>query len=612
MDNTPIVNAFKHIQVPLIIVGPDGGILHCNDATNRLFGYGSADLMGRPIFDILPVASLAELNAFIKAPAIDAIVKGMIGQTLSGEPILLAVQMTAWSDMEYGLQHALVLHDIADEMDAAKLVKDERKRADNAIWGAHIGIFEYNRVADTVFVSDIWRELLELDKSDAIDLQQEWRARVHPDDFEAVLESIQICLDDIRERTSCEYRLRSKDGSRWRWMQTNITINNRDKSGHVISLIGTMTDVTEHKTKDDSLRRSTEQFRSAFNNAAIGMAIVGLDGEILQVNSALSDILGYSDEDLLKTYFQTLTHPDDLKDDRSKLDLLNAGKNPNYQIEKRYIRSNGAIMFGLMSVGIVNDADGQPEHFILQLVDTTEQRRLNQVKSDFVATVSHELRTPLTSILGSLSLLSSMDEEPFSDDAQRLLFIAGENGKRLRVLINDILDFEKFSAHKVRFDLFQHHIAKLIEEAALVNMTIADKYGIKFNVAQLDRSLTGFVDPQRFQQVMTNLLTNAAKFADKGSMVNVVVERQAKVIRVSVINEGDGIPVAFRDRIFKPFSQAAPSVTRAREGTGLGLSITKQIVTQTGGEIGFESAQDGRTTFWFTVPVDKPKEEAVA
>jgi signal transduction histidine kinase len=197
-----------------------------------------------------------------------------------------------------------------------------------------------------------------------------------------------------------------------------------------------------------------------------------------------------------------------------------------------------------------------------------------------------------------------MDDEPFSDGAQRLLFIAQENGKRLLALVNDILDFEKFSARRMQFTLSRHQIAGLIEEAVLTNMATADKYGVKYNIGRQDWSLTGFVDPKRFQQVMTNLLVNAAKFADQGSIIDVTVEGQAEAIRVSVANKGAGIPDAFRDHIFKPFSQAALSATRARGGTGLGLNITKQIVEQTGGTIGFESDQGGRTTFWFTVPIN--------
>lgn len=606
MDDSPIIHAFKHMQVPLMIVGPDGGILHCNGATNRLFGYDGDELMGRPVFDVLPVTSVSELNAFIESPAVDAIVKGIIGRNRDGDPVALAVHMTAWSDADRGLQHALVLRDITAEMEADLLSKAELKRANSAIKGARIGVFEYDSVADTVIVSNIWRELLELEDSDTVDVQKAWRERVHPDDLHFALQPIRICLADIDERASCEYRFRSKDGSQWRWMRADISIAKRDAAGRVTRLIGAMTDITIRKTTENALRESVEQFTSAFENSTVGKAIVGLDGKWLRVNPALCELFGYSEEELLSTDFQTLTHPEDLNDDLVKLDLLKAGEIPAYQIEKRYLRANGAIIWGLLSVGMVKDVDGRPDQFISQIVDITEQRRLSELKSEFVAIVSHELRTPLTSILGSLALLSSMDDEPFSDEAQRLLYIAQENGKRLNALVNDILDFEKFSARQMRFTLSRHRIVGLVEEAVLTNIGSADKFGVRFDIVCSDRSLTGLVDPKRFQQVMTNLLTNAAKFAEEGSTIDVVVEGRPKVIRVSVANEGDGIPDAFRDQIFKPFSQAATLATRARGGTGLGLNITKQIVEQTGGTIGFDSDQDGRTTFWFTVPLNEP------
>jgi PAS domain S-box-containing protein len=367
-----------------------------------------------------------------------------------------------------------------------------------------------------------------------------------------------------------------------------------------------MADITEQKEVENDLRRSVAQFRSAFENATVGKAIIGLDGSFLDANAALCDLLGYSEIDLLKTNFQTLTHPDDLDADLYKIDLLKAGSIPAYQIEKRYIRANGTVVWGLLSVSLVNDAEGNPDHFISQITDVTEQNRLHEMRSEFVTTVSHELRTPLTSVLGALSLLSSFDEESFSDDAQRLIYIAQQNGKRLHALVNDILDFEKFSARQTSLVLSKHRIVGLLEEAVLANMVTAQKFGVHYDIDFKESAVTGYVDPIRFQQVMTNLLTNAAKFADKGSAIEISVSGHPKEVRITITNQGDGIPDTFKDQIFKPFSQAENSATRSRGGTGLGLNISKQIVEQTGGTIGFDSIRGGKTTFWFTVPVDKP------
>ncbi|WP_458789521.1 sensor histidine kinase [Yoonia sp. MH D7] len=602
MDELPIINAFKHIQIPVLIFGLDGAILHCNSAAHRLLGYPDDELIGRPVSDILLVDSLEELTGHIKPPAIDAIIKGLMGRRETGKFIPLVLQLSEWHDANSGRQHVLVLRDITDDMKEARLAKNELARANSAITGAHIGVFEYNPVDDTVIVSDIWRQLLELDSSDTFDVQVEWRGRVHPEDLETALEPIRICAEKRGERANCEYRIRSRDGSRWLWMRTDAAVASRDRDGNVIRVIGAMTDITEQKTTENDLRRSVSQFRSTFDNAPIGMAIMCLDGRWLGVNPALCDLLGYTEEELLTSSFQSMTHSDDLDAETHHFELLKANSITSYQVEKRYIRASGEVMWGLLSVSIVKDADGNPDHFISQIVDVTEPRRLNDVKSEFVATVSHELRTPLTSVLGSLTLLSSMEDEPFSDEAQRLLFIAQENGKRLHALVNDILDFEKFSARRMSFEPTSNRIIGLIEEAVLANMAYADKYGVLFDIECKDRSVTGCVDPKRFHQVMANFLTNAAKFAETGSRIKVLVERVEKAIKVSVMNSGAGIPDAFRDQIFKPFSQAQNSSTRARGGTGLGLNIAKQIVEQTGGSIGFDSENAGNTTFWFTIP----------
>ena len=607
LDDSPIINAFKRIQVALMIVGPTGRILHCNPAADSLFGYDSGKLMGRPVFDVLSVTSVAELSAYIEPPAIDAIIKGIAGRTANGQKILLGAQMTVWTEDENGLQHALVLRDIADEVSAERRSRSELERANNAIVGAKIGVFDYVRKTESVNVSDLWRELLGVDSVDSDDLKREWLSKVHPDDLDAALESVRLCLEDQCERHSCEYRLRSKDDSRWLWIRSDMSIAERDRQGNVSRLSGAMTDITDRKATETALRRSEEQFRSAFQSTTIGMAIVSFDGKFLRVNPALCALFGYSEQDLVNTDIQALTHSEDQQDTETRFDLFKSGEASSYQFEKRYIRANGAVMWGSLSVGIVRDDEGRPDHMVSQIVDVTEQRRLNELKSQFVSTVSHELRTPLTSILGSLMLLSSMDDEPFSDQAQRLLYIAQQNGDRLHALINDVLDFEKFSAQQMRFDLSTHRIVTLVEEAILANLASGDKFGVRFDMVCPDRTLTGVVDPQRFQQVMTNLLSNAAKFAHTGSTVRVVVEEQEDAVRIAVTSDGEKIPESFREHLFQPFSQADSASTRARGGTGLGLAITKQIVEQTGGAIDFDSTEGEGTTFWFTVPSPKPQ-----
>ncbi len=602
MNDSMITHAFEEMRIPLMILGPEGAILRCNRAAGHLFGHSVDGLTKLSIHEVLPDASVTALDAAIERPNVDAVIRDMAARDGTGRPIFLTVQVTILTEPDRGNLYALALRNTTKETDRRQRAVRERERAENAIRGARIGVFEFDPGDGSVAVSDIWRDLLEMPDTAPEDVQDAWRARVHPADLDTALDPVRRCLSGEAARATCEYRLRARDGTRWRWMQTDVAAVGSIDDGHPTRLIGATSEITDRKDAESRLRRMTDRLRSSFENPIVGQAILRLDGTFEQVNAALCDLIGHDMDVMLAIGMGHVTHPDDHAADRDRLARLIEGEVPAFQIEKRYVRANGAVMWGLCNIALVRDADGTPEHFVSQIVDITERRRLAELKSEFVATVSHELRTPLTSVLGSLTLLSLMDEEPFSDEARRLLYIAEENGKRLGALIEDILDFEKFSARQMRFSSSDQNVADMMGEAALANRAVADIYGVGFAVAPGDRSLSCRVDPGRFQQVMTNLLSNAAKFATPASDISVAAERRDDMVRVSVANAGEPIPEAFRDMIFRPFLQALPVSTRNRGGTGLGLSITRQIVEQMGGAIGFDSTPEGTTVFWFTVP----------
>jgi diguanylate cyclase (GGDEF)-like protein/PAS domain S-box-containing protein len=129
---------------------------------------------------------------------------------------------------------------------------------------------------------------------------------------------------------------------------------------------------------EQALKRATQQFRSAFDNAPIGMALVGLEGQWLDVNQALCALVGYSQEELLRLTFQDLTHPDDLDADLALVQEVLAGHRSTYQMHKRYIHADGRVIWALLSVSLATDEDGRPLHFISQIQDFTERRELEE------------------------------------------------------------------------------------------------------------------------------------------------------------------------------------------------------------------------------------------
>ena len=353
----------------------------------------------------------------------------------------------------------------------------------------------------------------------------------------------------------------------------------------------------------DALRASEETFRQAMENASIGMALLTPAGKFMKVNAALCELLGYSESELLAKDFQSLTHPADLERDLHLVLQVLSGDLGRYRMEKRYFHKSGRTVWALLSVSLVRDAAGKPAYFISQIQDISEQREMERVKSEFISTVSHELRTPLTSIRGSLGLVLGAMAGQLPAQVRNLLDIAQGNSDRLILLINDILDIDKIATGNMRFDLRTHSVAEITAAAVRDNEAYAKKFDARILLEPVASELRIRVDQDRYVQVLSNLLSNAAKFSPTGEAITVRVRAVGNVARVSVIDHGRGIPAAFHARIFEKFSQLDSSAARDSGGTGLGLHIARELVEHMGGRIGFRSAEGAGSTFWVEFPL---------
>ncbi|MCJ8169486.1 sensor histidine kinase [Atopomonas sediminilitoris] len=236
--------------------------------------------------------------------------------------------------------------------------------------------------------------------------------------------------------------------------------------------------------------------------------------------------------------------------------------------------------------------------------DITAQKELDQLKSQFVATVSHELRTPLTAMRGALDLLEHTQGEQLPEAGRNLLEIASRNTKRLGELVNLILDLEKLRAGRLEVQVEPMDMAAAIAESLSNLQPYAQKYQVRFAFTPPQAPLYALGDQLRVQQVLSNLMSNAAKFASTDSEVELSLSvhqpgTQDECVQVAVRNQGEPIAQAFREHIFQPFRQADGSDVRQRQGTGLGLSISRALVEAMHGEIGFSSDAEHGTCFWF-------------
>ncbi|MCW8916569.1 MAG: HAMP domain-containing histidine kinase [Magnetovibrio sp.] len=237
--------------------------------------------------------------------------------------------------------------------------------------------------------------------------------------------------------------------------------------------------------------------------------------------------------------------------------------------------------------------------------EIADRERAERVRHDFISIVSHELRTPLTSIRGSLGLIRSGVTGQLPDKLESMLNIAYNNTDRLLLLINDLLDLQKIESGKLDYDMKPTNIVSLVEEALEINKGYGDKNGVTFVKAAMAKEAMTFGDKNRLMQVLSNLMSNAAKFSPDGEQVELSVSLNGETICVAVKDKGPGISEDHRESIFNKFSQIDPSDARAKDGTGLGLSIAKAIVEHHGGAIGFDSVVGMGSTFFFTLSLSK-------
>lgn len=256
-----------------------------------------------------------------------------------------------------------------------------------------------------------------------------------------------------------------------------------------------------------------------------------------------------------------------------------------------------------------NERVKQLEHLHGELVKAQVQADLeNKRKSEFLSTVNHELRTPLTSIHGALELIKSIhDASSKKRETADLVDIAHRNSERLKFLINDILDTEKIDSGNIAFNFSDYELANVLENCIELNQPYAQQHSVQFNLSKDIPDVAIRIDTDRFTQVMTNLLSNAAKFSHENGTIDIKCNLENDNVCISVQDYGLGIPDNFKDTIFQKFAQADMSNTRKREGTGLGLYITKSIIERHKGSISYKSKLKEGTTFYIRLPYIQEK-----
>jgi|GEM_PF-6649682 len=462
-------------------------------------------------------------------------------------------------------------------------------------------VFQYKLRPDGTrcfpYASEGIRAIYRLEAEDVREDATKTLALIHPDDIDGFMESMAVSARTL-QAWQREYRVCFANGEE-HWLFGKATPR-RESDGSIL-WHGFTSDITAEK----EARLVIEQFKTTLDRTLD--CVFMFDADTLQffyANQGALDQVGYERDELLTM------HPYDIKSEftearfRAFLQPLINGERTALTFEAIHQHKNGTKIPVEVFLQYIS-APGERPRFVAIVRDATERKRIERLKTEFISTVSHELRTPLTSICGALGLVVGGAAGVFPETSRPLLDIAYRNSQRLTLLINDLLDMEKIAEGKMRFNVQRLALSPLIAHAVESNKAYAEQYQVKYRFTEHADAVNVQVDAQRLAQVLSNYLSNAAKFSPRDSDIEIAVDVHGDWVRVSVTDHGPGVPKDFHDRIFQKFSQADSSDTRQKGGTGLGLAITKELIEHMGGKVGFQSKEGEGACFYFELPIAK-------
>lgn len=393
------------------------------------------------------------------------------------------------------------------------------------------------------------------------------------------------------------------------WFERHINpVFQMDGSVHRITL--SSIDVTDRKKAEKALKDNESKFRKLASLLPVGIYQVDVHGNTTYINESLQVIIGSDMTSILDGSWTKKIHKKDRERVRSTWNAITKSKEA-FSIEYRFKRSDGKSVHVMEQAQPLFNHLGEYLGYLGTVVDVTEQKQSQQLvqekhvaekslefRSDFLASMSHEIRTPLNGIMGLSEIL--LDTKLTKDQRSKIQNIQNAS-QDLRSIVNDVLNISELESGKVVLQKEQFDVEELVKIIAERYKPEADSKNLNLNFQTPKGNVELNTDRRRLSQVLSNLVRNAIKFTEKGS-VTVNVSLKDNQLRFEVTDTGSGIPPKDLKKLFKDFSQLEHTTAQNLEGTGLGLSISKKLIQLLGGEIGVESKFGQGSTFWFYVP----------
>ena len=598
----------------------DYRFLNVNPAFERITGLKAEDIIGKTVLEILPETEQAWIDTYGKV--------ALTGLPISFDSYTKSLnkhfEVATFSPGPS--QFACLFADVTERKLAEEALRENERKLREAQEMAHLGYWSWDVETGDVEWSDEIYRIFQLDphsfnpQIDSILALSPW-----PEDHTRDQELIQRAIAS-HEQGDYEQRFLRPDGSTGHYYSTFE--GRYDDAGNLVTIVGTVLDITQRKLAETALRESEDLFRHIFEAANVGKSVTLPTGEV-NVNKAFADMLGFSEDEIRYKTWQSLTPEEDIEASQKSLDPLLSGQKDTTRFEKKYRRKDGSIIWGDVSVTIRRDEGGNPLHFITTVVDITERKqaeeRLREYQlhledqvakrtdeleekarhlseayaqmESFSYSVSHDLRAPLRHIQGFTELLIRNAGDALDAESRRLLNIVVSASSEMGRLVDELLTYSRTG----RAEITRQEISldKLMQDVYGVLTSMLEGREITFTVEKLPAVMG---DPALINVVLSNLLSNAIKFTrhKEDAIISVSCvgsEDGYAVIRVK--DNGAGFDMRYANKLFGVFQRLHSQ--DEFEGNGIGLATVRQIISRHGGRVWAEGEIGNGARFYFTL-----------
>jgi PAS domain S-box-containing protein len=522
-----------------------------------------------------------------------------------------------------------VVRDITARKQTEEALQTSEDRFRRAIIDSPLPTILHAENGEIVLINSAWIELSGYRPTD-IPTINAWIEKAYGEQKEIVKPRINKLYSLNKRVREGEFTIRTRSGEMRIWDFSAAPLGRLLDGRRLV--ISTALDVTERKQYEEALRKSQEQCRATFEQAAVGIAHVGIEGSWLRVNQKLCEILGYSVAELTELTFQDITHPDDLEADLALMHQLLAGEIETYSIEKRYFHKSGEAVWIELTVSLVREGTedsqdlhasvGVPQYFISVIEEINDRKQAqselqarsrelsnfngllaqaavllderNQELDQFVHIVSHDLKAPLRAISNLSQWIEEDIEGELSPDNQQQMKLLRDRVHRMQAMIDGLLEYAR--AGRTESDIEPVVVAELLAE---VIDSLDPPHPFRIEIAPEMPTLS--TKCLLLSQVFANLISNGIKHHDRpDGFIRISSQDQGSFYEFAVADDGPGIAQEHHDKIFTIFQTVNPQ--NNPDSSGIGLSIVKKIVETEEGTIRLESEIGKGTTFYFTWP----------